>query len=137
MSQTAGSLDTNVILRMLLNDIPEQHTAALKLLHDASGPFWVSDVAIVEVVFVLSRAYGYTRPQVAEVVGRFVNLPEYECNSEMLSRALQCYVSHRAMSFEDCYLSVSAEIRGSVPLWTFDKKLANQIADAALVGAES
>ena len=40
---------------------------------------------------------------------------------------------HPKLSFEDCYLATSAELSDAKPLWTFDRKLANQALAAKLV----
>ena len=37
MANYSGSFDTNVLLRLLLNDVPEKHTATKKLLHQATN----------------------------------------------------------------------------------------------------
>jgi predicted nucleic acid-binding protein len=46
--------------------------------------------------------------------------------------ACDIYLRHPKLSFEDCYLVVSAARSSAVPLWTFDKKLAGQ-TDARLL----
>ena len=55
MSSRAGSLDANLLLRLLLKDIPAQHQAVFRLVNQAVEPFAVADIAIVEVVFVLEE----------------------------------------------------------------------------------
>ena len=128
-----GSLDTNVLLRLLLNDIPEQHESVRKLLASASGSFSVADTAIIELVFALQRYYGFTRQQVAEAVAGLTRLGVIDCNRTLFEGVLPIFVEHAALSFEDCYLSTYASLNDIEPLWTFDKKLANQTASAELV----
>lgn len=122
-----GSLDTNILLRLLLNDIPTEHDAVVELLERAQAPFLVCDTAIIEIIFVLVKQYGYTRLQVEEVVKGLIALPELRTNREVFELALSEYASRPALSFEDCYLAASAELAGATPLWTFDRKLANQL----------
>ena len=43
MKRIAGSLDANVLLRLLLNDMLDQHKAALKLVENDLVEFNVAD----------------------------------------------------------------------------------------------
>ncbi len=131
----AGSLDTNVLLRLLLNDIAEQHTATKRLLGQAPNQFAVADTAIVELVFALNRYYGFSRSQTAEAVEGLMSLKEINCNRALFERAIPFYVTHTGLSFEDCCLSVYTQLNDAEPLWTFDKKLANQALNSKLVVA--
>ncbi|SEN29850.1 PIN domain-containing protein [Cryobacterium luteum] len=130
----SASLDANVVLRLLLNDVPKQHDAAVALLQ-AGGTFVVSDIALVETVFVLGRAYGLTREQQREAIHGLVILPQIVANASLFDRALALYVKHPKLSFEDCYLVTSADMTANQPLYTFDRKLASQTDAHLLVTA--
>lgn len=133
MSALAGSLDTNVLLRLVLKDLPDQHQAVVALLDNSSGSFEVADTTIIEVVFVLERKYSFTRDAIAEDVGGLIAFPRLNCNRVLFERALPLFVAHPSLSFEGCCLSVYAELQAATPLWTFDKKLAKQVPNARLV----
>lgn len=122
---SSGSLDANVLLRLLLRDVPEQHHAAVALLARGSR-FIVADVACIEVIFVLGRAYGLNRSQQREAIMGLLNHSQIVGNSELFSMAFELYGTHPKLSFEDCYLVTQADLARARPLWTFDKKLANQ-----------
>ena len=127
----SASLDANVVLRLLLNDVPEQHDAAVALLQ-SGGTFVISDIALVETVFVLGRAYGLNREQQREAIQGLVNLPQIVANAALFDRAMALFVGHPKLSFEDCYLVTSADLTSNQPLYTFDRKLASQ-TDAHLL----
>ncbi|MDP3208962.1 MAG: PIN domain-containing protein [Rhodoglobus sp.] len=126
-----GSLDTNVILRLLLADVPAQHSSARALVE--SGRLHVSDAAVIETCFVLGRHYGLSRDEQCTVLGGFLAQPNIVCNLALLIDALELYSAHSNLSFEDCYLVSAAEHAGAVPLFTFDRKLARHTS-AQLVG---
>jgi predicted nucleic-acid-binding protein len=128
-----GSLDTNVVLRLLLNDIPDQHIAAKKLLDQTDTRLDVADTVIIELIFALNRYYGLSRLQIAEAVEGFMKLKEINCNRSLFEKAIPIYIDHPGLSFEDCCLSTYAELNEAEPLWTFDKKLANQVSNAQIV----
>lgn len=129
----SGSLDTNALLRLLLNDIPQQHEAVRALLTNASGQLAIADTAIMELMFVLERYYGFSRQQANEAVVGLMQLSEINCNRILFEKALPIYLDHMALSFEDCCLSVYATLNEAEPLWTFDKKLATQAESAKLI----
>jgi predicted nucleic acid-binding protein len=122
---TAGYLDANVILRLLLNDVPAHHAAAIALLATGDS-FAVSDTAMIETTFVLGRAYHLTREQQREAIVGMLGQPKISGSLELFETAFELYLAHPKLSFEDCYLVSVAGRTGAVPLWTFDKKLAHQ-----------
>lgn len=128
-----GSLDTNALLRYIVGDIPEQADAVERLLRQAGGQLAVADIAIIEVVFVLNLYYGMSRGEVAEALRMIMNLREINCNRNLFNAALTDFVEHPALSFEDCCLAQYAKLSGAVPLYTFDRKLANQSGYARLI----
>lgn len=135
MTKPAGSFDTNAVLRLLLNDIPEQRIAVKKLMEKAVGQFSIADTAIIELVFVLDRYYGFNRSQIADSVEGLTKLKEINCNRALFERTLPLFVNHSALSFEDCCLAVYAQLNDAEPLWTFDKKLATQTSNTQLITA--
>ena len=133
MSQFAGSLDANIVLRTLLNDIPDQNQAALKLLGSTDKQFAVADVALIEVGFVLERFYHFDRTQIVEVITAFMLQSQINCNRVLFDRALEIFQSHPALNLEDCCLAVYSELNNAAPLYTLDKKLAKQVQTAQLL----
>lgn len=129
----SGSLAANAVLRLLLNDVPDQHAAAVALVEQAEAPFVVPELAIVEVIFALCRHYEFSRSAAAEAIEGLMSLTQITCDRVMVRRALQLFTEHPKLSFEDCCLATQVELSEAVPLWTFDKKLAGQAPSARLV----
>ncbi len=127
-----GSLDANVILRIILNDLPEQRVQALKMLDQ--GYYHIADTAVVESAFVLQRNYHMDRQSIVQVLNGFLTRENLICNHHLFLQVFPMFVTHPALSFEDCCLAVYAELNKAVPLYTFDKNLAKQVAQAELVG---
>jgi len=135
MVLSSGSLDANVLLRLLLNDIPDQHKAVEMLFRKASGQFAVADTAVIEVAFVLERHYAFDRAAIADAVEGLMSLTEINCNRVLFERAMPLFIKNVSLSFEDCCLAIYAELNSAKPLWTFDRKLANQAPSTKLVPA--
>ncbi|MCL2504469.1 MAG: PIN domain-containing protein [Coriobacteriia bacterium] len=127
------SIDTNVLLRLLLKDIPEQHAKAKALIGQPGIIFMVSDTAMVELVFVLERHYCIGRHHIVEMVKALMGLGKLEISRTVLRGALETYEKSPRLSYEDCYLAQRAAASGSTPLWTFDEKLARRSEHAELL----
>ena len=59
-------VDANVLLRFLLNDIPEQSDVARRAIESGAA---VEIEVVAEVVYVLQRVYEVPRKEIAEVLG--------------------------------------------------------------------
>jgi predicted nucleic-acid-binding protein len=127
------SLDTNVLLRYILGDDPEQCKRAAALIEDPARCFDVADVVFIEIAGVTDVKYGFDNLMTAEAISAAIGLKNINCNENMLRPALELFKAHPKLSFADCCLSVTAQLSGITPLWTFDRKLANQTEAAKMV----
>lgn len=126
------SLDANVVLRWLLDDVPEQTRAVEDLL--ASGSlFRLSDVALVEVAFVLERSIGLSRSRVADNLEAVLALGAIEIAVPVWRTAVRHYRTHPKLSIADCFLAAAAASTDDAPLLTFDAKLARQVPGVELI----
>lgn len=129
----SGSLDTNIVLRLLVHDVPEQTRQAATLLDCSAEQFAVADLVFVECAHVLERYYHMERSHIQTLLSEFMRLDKINCNRTMLRKALAPYTTRPNLSFEDCCLATYAELNEAVPLYTFDQKLARQLRGAELV----
>ena len=127
------SLDTNILLRLYLKDIPAQFELVKRLVETPGKKFTISDTAIIEYIFVLERHYQFTRDQIAEMLTALMSRSNFLCNRTVFPSALELYQQNLALSFEDCYLAETARIQGATPLWTFDKALAKKCPAAQVL----
>jgi predicted nucleic acid-binding protein len=131
---SSASLDTNALVRLLIGDIPIQANKVRKLLHQPLN-FHVGDLAIGEFCFVAEKVYQLTRPEIIERLNFILHVPNINCNRVLFSTAITLFSAHPALSFVDCCLAIQAELNNALPLYTFDKKLANQSGGLAkLIG---
>lgn len=115
-----NSLDTNVVLRYLLDDIPEQTLRAKAIIVNSSS--YVTDVIVIEVVFVLERVVGMDRSDIVRLVQMFLSLPTVVYNDYFLDQVIVLYDTASVLSIVDCYAAAEAKIYGN-SLMTFDKGL--------------
>lgn len=128
------TLDTNIVLRIVLNDVPELTDKAIHLLIDDSRTFVIPDVVFCEMMHVLIKNLNYTRTNAVREITKALS-PFYNISYDLhiVTDVFHDYVSHPALSFEDCYLAYCATKNNAKPLWTFDKKLAAQTSVAKVL----
>ena len=127
------SLDTNVLLRLLLNDIPEQFDQVESLLTREGTRFLVVDVAVLELVHALEHHYTLSRSAVADIITSLLEIDCLWINDPLFQRVVDLYLHKPQLSFTDCYLVEYAVSANATPLWTFDKDLARKHEHAQLV----
>lgn len=128
-----GSLDTNAILRLILGDVPDQYNVLIRLLENSQRQVAIADTALIEAGYALQHYYNFTPRMIAEALEEVVEQPRFNCNRILFRLALPKFVEHPKLSLVDCCLEVYAELNDAKPLWTFDKKLANQLPAAKLI----
>ena len=121
------ALDTNVIVRYLVNDDAEQAEAARALLEgmtaDRQG-FICREVAI-EVVWVLEWFYQFTRAQIANVLVELIATDSLVVEAaDDIARAAIVYRDQGDVGFADLMILLAAARSEALPLYTFDQKLA-------------
>jgi predicted nucleic-acid-binding protein len=85
-------LDTNVLVRYIVQDHPAQSAIAASFLESAltpAAPGYVSAVALIELAWVLEKAYGATSADVREVVQRLMDAQQVHVeHADAVGRAL-------------------------------------------------
>lgn len=114
-------VDTNVILRYLLNDIPEQADEAAAIIE--SGAFTLPEI-IAEVIYVLIKLYNIPREEIESIILPIFDEISIE-NTDMITTAVSLY-SETKFDFVDCIIIARKKILGE-DVFTFDKKLANRL----------
>ncbi|MDR2929451.1 MAG: PIN domain-containing protein [Propionibacteriaceae bacterium] len=128
-----ASLDTNVLLRLALRDIPAQYEVARDLVVAQNSHFVVTDTAIAEVVHALMHHYHFSRGQVAAVIEAILAEPAITSNVRLITATLNQFLSQPQLSYTDCYLAEEANLGHNIPLLTFDKDLAKHHPAAQLL----
>ncbi|MCY3852685.1 MAG: type II toxin-antitoxin system VapC family toxin [Gammaproteobacteria bacterium] len=120
------TLDTNVLVRYLLDDDEHQAKAARNLLSGLTPdqPGFVCREVTVELTWVLQNTYGFSRDLVSEALEDLIATKElkFEAADDVVS-AINHYREGGA-SLPGRMIAAAAKRRGAYPLYTFDQKLA-------------
>ena len=119
-------LDTNVLVRFLTQDDPEQGPLAHALIGSLSEaePGFVCREVVVELVWVLERAYGLPRERIAAAVEGLLEAQDLVVETaDRVAIAVQRYRQGGA-GFSDQMIGLAAVAAGCHETVTFDRKAA-------------
>jgi predicted nucleic-acid-binding protein len=123
------ALDTNVLVRFLVADDMAQHQRVVALFRRgiARGEtFFVGDVVVAELTWVLRASYRFERAQIAAALRALLEAEHLVFEStDLLRRALLQFQSGSA-GFADCLTAERGREAGCATLVTFDRALLGQ-----------
>ena len=116
-------LDTNVLVRYIMQDDAKQSLKATKIveaLDAVENSGYVTLVSIIELVWVLSASYELTRAQVAQALDSLTQAKQIKIESaDQVIRALRVFKIGKS-DFADCLIERSANSAGCEETVTFD-----------------
>jgi predicted nucleic-acid-binding protein len=115
------AVDTNVLVRLVTRDDPEQTAAAETFI--APGT-WVSQLVLVEAMSVLVSVYEPKPEKIATAVEMLLQHRDLTIqDADAVALALEQFRRRPALGFSDCLILVVARKAGHLPLGTFDRNL--------------
>lgn len=120
-------LDTNVIVRLFVDDDPNQTQAARRFVASRCSPQtpgFVDRVAMCELIWVLTNVHGYGRAEVADVIEQLLGNQDMRLeDDDLVHRALDDFRASNA-DFADTLIGHVNLARGCEATATFDRKAA-------------
>lgn len=119
-------LDTNVLVRYIMQDDPRQSPKATRLVESLTSgqPGFVPLVAVVELVWVLSASYGLNREQLVEALDLLLRSKEIVVDRADLVLQAQRRFAKGGPDFADCLIERIAQAQGCQSTMTFDARAA-------------
>jgi predicted nucleic-acid-binding protein len=125
------SLDTNILVRIIVEDDPVQQRQAASLLE---SPAFVSATVLLETAWVLRSNYGLSHQSIATALMGFIDAPNIVVVEETAIRwALQRHADVESDLADLLHIATSS---GTEHFTTFDRKLAGQAGPDAPVPVE-
>ena len=119
------ALDTNVVVRYLVNDHAAQAEAARQLLERLTPdqPGYICREVIIEIAWVLERSYRFSRTEIANALMDLTAADNLRVeDGEGVAAAAYRY-RQGGVGFADLMILQAAQRMGHPPLYTFDQKL--------------
>lgn len=117
-------LDSNVLLRIFVDDTPIEHSeAARALLRSAErNSVRICLVVLVETIWTMRRTFGFGRTAITEFVVELLDRPEFAIEDrEIVEAALEMFTEFRRVDFADCLIAAANAEGGCQTSYTFDE----------------
>lgn len=122
------AVDTNVVVRLILGDDPEQALLAVECWQAAlaEGHIYLSQIVLVEVSWVLSFSAHLERARIANELRRLTMVRGVVIENESsVIQAIECYEQCSA-DFADCLILARARKVDALPVYTFDRRFSRE-----------
>lgn len=121
-------LDTNILVRYLTQDDPEQAEKVNREIESCNAqgiPFFIASIVICELVWVLDTAYDYSREEITSSLDKILRTRQFQFeNKALMLFALADYRSGKG-DFSDYLVGHIGKQAGCTLTWTFDRGLKN------------
>lgn len=115
-------LDTNFIVRFLLNDSPKQAETVEQIFKKSFEELILTDVVFAEITYVLQSVYKLSKEETIDKLYQLMRIPAIIYNRELISKTLITYLNNN-ISFVDAYLAAYCEQNNLEGIYSFDKGL--------------
>lgn len=125
-------LDTNVLVRFVMQDDERQSPIATQLIGSLSSqnPGYISTVVLIEMVWVLRSSFGVAKLPLQAILIRILSNAAFSVeNTQAIRHALQAYFPASG-ELTDCLIASLARHAGCACTYTFDRHAAR---DAGMV----
>lgn len=118
-------VDTNLFLRYLTNDVPEQADAVERLLEHAEAgkvELMTSKLVVAEIMWTLESFYKKSKCEVRDAVLAILNTPglNVEANDQLLQAAV--WYEEKNVDFVDACIAAQLFADGPEIVYTFNRK---------------
>ncbi len=130
-----AALDTNVLVRYLVQDDTQQFALAKKLVRAAlraGDTLYVPITVLLELEWVLRSSFGFPKAQIISTLSGLLAATELSFESESAAEVALALYTRNTADFADCVHAALAHVAGESPLWTFDRA-ASKLDGARLV----
>ena len=120
-------LDTNILLRHVLNDNPTQSpraTALIRAIERGDRAVRLADTVVFETAFTLEKVYRVPRVAIRDALQPVLDLPGVVLPGKRgCRRVFDLYVRHPGLSFADCYHLILLQRLKLAEIISFDQKV--------------
>lgn len=130
-----AALDTNLLVRFLVEDDPAQLATARRLIRRAVAAgqtLFVPVTVVVELEWVLRSNFRFAKVDILRTMSQLLSSVELAFESEGAIEVGLLQYAKGAADFSDCMHAALAAAAGEIPLWTFDQAAA-KVAGAQLL----
>jgi predicted nucleic-acid-binding protein len=128
-------LDTNILLRLVLQDKADEGLKARRLVEslDADNPGFINTLVLAEFVWTLQERIGLSREQTAATVSGLLNSADIIFEQEELVEHVLDVAATSKADFADLMIALKNEAAGCMKTMSFDRPACRHIAAMELL----
>jgi len=118
-------IDTNVLVRYLIEDDAIQSTKAIKLIDEYAGTkeaIFINNIVVCELIWVLERGYKYSKDQVITILKSIFTTVEFCFEDHQILWESTTEYAGSAVGFADILIGQLNAENDCSKTFTFDKK---------------
>src|SRR3990172_12961570 len=113
-------IDTNLIIRFLVNDDSDKASRVKKVLQEDKNTKILLDTVVAEIVWVLSSYYEQDKLSIIDKIRALIHVKTISCNKILLDRSLAIWENNN-ISFIDSYICATAQLK-NLKIYSYDFK---------------
>lgn len=132
---TLVGLDTNIVIRLLTNDDPDQRRSALQFAAGLGKEYlaFLPLICVVELDWALRSQLGYTRQDASNAISKLLRVRGLTVeHHDLVLKALRQVAQNNA-DFADALIAARSIEEGCISVNTFDKRAASRVPGMELL----
>ena len=124
-------VDTNALLRFILDDVKDQADKVEKILKKAQDKkieLIVPQIVIFEIEFALSKYYGFSKSEILDKIEAILSDKYLKIQSQTTFKKALALYGRTSLSLVDCSLAAYS-MENNAQIFTFDKDLHRLLLD--------
>jgi predicted nucleic-acid-binding protein len=128
-------LDTNILLRLILQDDAEQSAKATRLIErlGTEGPAYVNCISLMELAWFLRRRLKIERREVAAAISDLLESQDIIVEDEHIVEEVLSLMTRETVEFADAFIALRNQHAGCRTTMTLDKKAASRVPGMELL----
>jgi predicted nucleic-acid-binding protein len=132
---TLVGLDTNIVIRLLTNDDPDQRRLALRFAEGLGKDYlaFLPLICLLELDWALRSQLGYSRRDASAAIAKLLQVRGLTVEShDLVVKALR-HVEQKNADFADALIAARSFQQGCASIKTFDKRAASRVPGMELL----
>lgn len=116
------AIDTNVVVRVFVDDLNTAQVTAARNLVKKAKTIYLTQIVLVEMVWVLLRAYGLNKSQILAILDEIQHNAAFSVENEKQFHDAIGLFKEFNTDFSDCMILAQIKEVGIKQIYSFDKK---------------
>jgi len=124
LPQNLTIIDANIILRFLLNDLPEQAercSLLLQKIERGEETVFLPDLALADIVWTLEKFYRQPKERIRELMLPLIVLRGIRLTSKSVTKNALNFYADKNLDWTDAFIAATMKASGNKNIYSYDK----------------